>query len=63
MVIAMVEPCLTATSLLWPLFLAARQNGHTLSCKKPKLIRSPVNTAKCFWPLGDCINGVPLYLH
>ena len=36
------------TSLLQHLFLAARQNGHTFSCKKkkPSLIRSPVNTAK-----------------
>ena len=24
-----VEPRLTVTSLLWPLFLAAWQNGHT----------------------------------
>ena len=25
------------------------------------LIRSPVNTAKLFWPTGDRIKGVPLY--
>ena len=29
----------TITLLLRPLFLAARQNGHTFSCKKPSLIR------------------------
>ena len=23
---------------------------------------SPVNTAKCFWPIGHRINGVPLYI-
>ena len=41
------KPCLTATyshlgnaitALLRPLFLAARQNNHTCSCKKPLLI-------------------------
>ena len=52
----------TVTSLLQPLFLAARQNGHTFSCKKkPSLIRSPVNTTKFFWPIGNRINVVPLY--
>ena len=34
-------------------FLAARQNGHTFSRKKPSLIRSPINTANFFWPIGD----------
>ena len=29
----------TITLLLRPLFLAARQNGHTFSCKKTLLIR------------------------
>ena len=29
--------------------------GHTFSCKK-----SLVNTAKFFWPVGACYNGVPL---
>ena len=54
-----VEPRLTVTSLLRPLFLAAWQNGHTfLLQKKPSLIRV---TAKFFWPIGDRINGVPLY--
>ena len=43
-------------------FFAARQNGHTFSCKKKTLlIQSPINTAKFFWPTGDRINGVPLY--
>ena len=49
-------------SLLWPLFLVARQNDHTSSCKKPSLIRSPVNMAKFFGPICDCINRAPLYL-
>ena len=54
----------TVTSLLRPRFLAAWQDGHTFSCKKKKtlLIRSPVNAAKFFWPIGDRIDGVPLYL-
>ena len=41
----------TVTSLLQPLFLVARMNGHTFSCKKPSLIRSLVNTANFFVPL------------
>ena len=36
-------------------FLAAQQNGHTFSCKKPSLIQSPVEMAKFFWPIGDHI--------
>ena len=47
-------------SLLRPLFLATRLNGHTFSCEKPSLMRSLVNTAKLFCPIGDCINEVPL---
>ena len=44
-------------------FLAAWQNGHTFSCKKkPLLIRSSVNTANFFGPIGERINGVPLYV-
>ena len=39
-------------------FLDAWKNGHTFSCKKPSLIRSPLNTAKFVWPIGDRINGV-----
>ena len=53
-----VKPRLTATSLLRPLFLDAWKNGHTFSCKKPSLIRSPLNKAKFVWPVGDRINGV-----
>ena len=30
--------------------------------KNPLLIRSPINTAKFFRPIGDQINGVPLYV-
>ena len=30
--------------------------------KEPSLTWSPVNTAKCFWPIGHRINGVPLYI-
>ena len=41
------------TSLLRPLFLAVWHNGLTFSCKK-----SP----QFFGPIGDCINGVPLYM-
>ena len=52
----------TVTSLLGPLFLAARQNDHSFSLKKKKNPRQYghlVNTAKCFWPIGDRINRVP----
>ena len=45
----------TVTSLLGPLFFAARQNDHSFSLKKKTL----VNTAKCFWPIVDRINRVP----
>ena len=50
------------TSLLRPLFLAAWLNDQTFSCKKnPCQYGHPINTAKCFWPIGDLINGVPPY--
>ena len=45
----------TVTSLLGPLFFAARQNDRSFSLKKKTL----VNTVKCFWPIGDRINRVP----
>ena len=54
----------TVTSLLRPFFLATWQNGHTFSWKKTSFIWSPVNTANFFfWPIGDRINGVPLYFN
>ena len=39
----------------------AQQNSHTFSCNKKLLIQSPINTAKFCLPIGDHINGVPLY--
>ena len=37
-----VEPCLTATVLLQPLFWLPGKNRHTFSCKKkPSLIQPP----------------------
>ena len=43
--------------------LAAWQNYHTFSLKtKTSLILSTVNKANLFWPTGDHINGVPLYM-
>ena len=59
------NPALRPPRYYGPFFLAVRQNGHTFSCKKkkePSLTWSPVNTAKCFWPIGHRINGVPLYI-
>ena len=47
----------TVTSLLQPLFLVARMNGHTFSCKKPSLIRSLVNTSNFFVPLVTVLTG------
>ena len=47
----------TLTSLLQPLFLVARMNGHTFSCKKPSLIRSLVNTANFFVPFVIVLMG------
>ena len=43
----------------WP---SGKMAIHFLANKKPSLMRSPVNTAKCFWPIGHRINGVPLYI-
>ena len=45
----------------WP---SGKMAIHFLAKKKkePSLMRSPVNTAKCFWPIGHSINGVPLYI-
>ena len=43
--------------LLWP---RDKTTIHFL-VKRTSLIRSPVNTAKFFWPIGDHINRVPLY--
>ena len=56
-----VKSHLTVTSLLQTPFLAAQQNGHTVTCKKPSLIRSLVNTTKCFGSIGNRIDEVPLY--
>ena len=53
------------TSLLWPLFWLPGKNRLTFSCKKTIiniLYGHLVNTAKFFWPIGDHINRVPLYL-
>ena len=52
----------TVTSLLGPLFFAARPNDRSFSLKKKKNPRQYghlVNTAKCFWPIGDRIDRVP----
>ena len=51
----------TVTSLLGPLFLAARQHDHSFSLKikNSRQYGHLVNTAKCFWPIGDRINRVP----
>ena len=46
---AVLISCLTVTSVI---------QSHK---KKPSLIRSPVNTAKFFWPIGNRINWVRLY--
>ena len=68
-----VKPGLTATSLITAvirhLVITATFFGlprgktaiHFLVKKKPSLTRSPVDTAKCSWPIGDCTNGVPPY--
>ena len=51
-----MEPRLTAPffdrSAKWPYIF--------LQKKEPSLIWSPVNTAKCFWPIGH--RGVRLYI-
>jgi len=58
------NPALRPPGYYGHFFLAVRQTAHTFSCKKeePSLMRSPVNTAKCFWSIGHRINGVPLYI-
>ena len=53
------------TSLLWLLFWLPGKNRLTFSCKKTViniLYGHLVNMAKFFWPIGDHINRVPLYL-
>ena len=51
----------TVTSLLGPLFFAARQNDRSFPLKKktPRQYGHLVNTVKCFWPIGDRIDRVP----
>ena len=44
-----------------PLISFSRAKCPHISCEEPSLIWSPVNMAKLFWPIGDRINGVPLY--
>ena len=58
-----VEPLLTATLLLWLFSFGcwAKMTIHFL-VKKPWFIRSPCYYGQIFWPIGDRINGVPLYL-
>ena len=56
----------TVTSLLWPLqettfSLAARQNGHTFSCKKTKTKQNPRLIRPIFlWPIGQRIGSTVL---
>ena len=66
-----VEHRLTATSVI--IIRSPRYYGHffwprgktaihfLVEKKKPSLIRSPVNMAKLFWPIGDRIKESPLY--
>lgn len=62
-----VERCLMTTSVIrssryYRHFFSAQQKGDTyISLQKNPLMRSSINTAKCFWPVGDRNNGVPLY--
>ena len=52
------------TLLLRPLFWAAWQKlPYIFLVKKPSLIRPTINTANFFWPIGDRIDGVPLYFY
>ena len=50
------------TSSLRPLFFLAAQPDIIFLVKKPLLIRSPLNTASFFWPIGDQIPEVPRYI-
>ena len=60
-----VKPRLTVTSLLRPFFLAAWQRPPQIFfSKKKKALVNTVTSLKrpnFFWPIGDRINGVPLY--
>ena len=62
-----VKPRVTATSVIRSprnyghFFFVALQNGHTFSCKKPSLIRSPVNML-CKYFLRP-IKEHPLYIY
>ena len=70
-IIITLKSRLTAISLIWPphyyghFFWLPGKNRHTSSCKKTViniLYGHLVDTAKFFWPIGDPINRVPLYL-
>ena len=51
----------TVTSLLRQIFFGrlAKRPYIFLKKKQTSFVRSPVNTAKYFWPIDDRINGVP----
>lgn len=51
------------TSLLRPLLGRLTKTAIHFLVKKPSLIRPTINTANFFWPIGDRIDGVPLYFY
>ena len=60
-------PPLTATIITSPHYYGhffwppGKMTRHFLVKKNPCQYGHPINTAKCFWPIGDRINGVPPY--
>ena len=55
----MLLPCFIIATLFWP---NKSLVSHFLKIYRSLLIRSPgFNTARFLWPVGDWINGAPLY--
>ena len=51
--------CSRNANAMYGVFVIRALNSWNLSL--PRKYDHPVNTAKFFWLIGDCINGVPLY--
>ena len=70
-----IQGCSSLTKCTFPTYSGNQSYGHLVKSirqidltffgkkqKKTLSIGSTLNTAKRFWPIGDRINGVPVYL-
>ena len=55
------NPTLRSPRYYGHFFWPSDKNRHTFSCNKRPSYGHPINTANFSWPIGDRINGVPLY--